>query len=153
MVMTLGDMKDVYVKGEVSETDIGKVQVGLPARITAETYKGKVFHGKVYKISPLGAEKNNVTSFDVRVSVDNPEGLLLAHMSANAEIVLEEHKNVLTIPEGALIYDDKKNPFVEVPDPANKSGRRRVPVKISISTGTRAEVTSGLKEGDKVILQ
>ncbi len=152
-VMTLGDMKDVYVKGEVSETDIGRVRVGLPARITVETYKGKVFHGNVYKISPLGAEKNNVTSFDVRVSVDNPEGLLLAHMSANAEIILEEHKDVLTIPEGALVYDDKKNPSVEVPDPNSKTGRRRVPVKIDIATGTRAEVVSGLKEGEKVILQ
>ncbi len=152
-VMTLGDMKDVYVKGEVSETDIGRVRVGLPARITVETYKGKVFHGNVYKISPLGAEKNNVTSFDVRVSVDNPEGLLLAHMSANAEIILEEHKGVLTIPEGALVYDDKNNSFVEVPDPNSRTGRRRVPVKIDIATGTRAEVVSGLKEGEKVILQ
>ncbi len=152
-VMTLGDMRDVYVRGEVSETDIGRVRVGLPARITVETYKGKVFHGKVYKISPLGAEKNNVTSFDVRVSVDNPEGLLLAHMSANAEIILEEHKGVLTIPEGALVYDDKKNSFVEVPDPNSQTGRRRVPVKIDIATGTRAEVVAGLKEGEKVILQ
>ena len=90
-VMILGDMKDVYVRGQVNEIDIGKVKVGLPARITAETYKDKVFQGKVYKIAPLGVERNNVTSFQVRVSVDNPEGLLLANMSANAEIILEEH--------------------------------------------------------------
>ncbi len=152
-VMTLGDMKDVYVKGEVSETDIGKIRVGLPARITVETYKDKVFNGKVYKIAPLGKEKDNVTSFEVRVSVDNPEGLLLANMSANAEVILEEHKNVLTIPEGAILYDDKKNPSVEVPDPTAETGRKRVAIALDISTGTKAEVVKGLKEGDKVILQ
>jgi HlyD family secretion protein len=152
-ILTLGDMKDVYVKGEVSETDIGKVRLGLPARITVETYKDKVFHGKVYKVAPLGKQKDNVTSFEVRVSVDNPEGLLLANMSANAEIILEEHQNVLTIPEAALIYDDKKEAFVEVPDPGTDTGRKRVPVTLDIATGTKAEVVSGLNEGDKVILQ
>ncbi|MFB3905081.1 MAG: efflux RND transporter periplasmic adaptor subunit [Acidobacteriota bacterium] len=152
-VLTLGDMNDVYVKGEVSETDIGKVRVGLPARITVETYKDKVFHGTVYKIAPLGKEKDNVTSFEVRVSVDNPEGLLLANMSANAEIILEEHKNVLTVPEGAIVYDEKKQALVEVPDPTTETGRRKVAVKLGIATGTKAEVISGLKAGDRVILQ
>jgi HlyD family secretion protein len=152
-VMILGDMKDVYVRGQVNEIDIGKVKVGLPARITAETYKDKVFQGKVYKIAPLGVERNNVTSFQVRVSVDNPEGLLLANMSANAEIILEEHLNVLTIPEGAVVSDMNKNTYVEVPDPASETGRRRVDVDLGISTGIRAEILSGLKEGDQVILQ
>jgi len=152
-VLTLGDMNDVYVKGEVSETDIGKVKVGLPARITVETYKDKVFHGKVYKIAPLGKEKDNVTSFEVRVSVDNPEGLLLANMSANAEVILEEHKNVLTVPEGAVVYDEKKQTLVEIPDATTEKGRKKIPVKLGIATGTKAEVMAGLKEGDRVILQ
>lgn len=152
-VLTLGDMNDVYVKGEVSETDIGKVSLNLPARITAETYKDKVFQGTVYKIAPLGKEKENVTSFEVRVSVDNPEGLLLANMSANAEIILEEHKNVLTVPEGAVVYDEKKQTLVEIPDATTETGRKKIPVKLGIATGTKAEVVSGLKEGDRVILQ
>ena len=152
-VMILGDMTNVYVRGQVNEIDIGKIKVGLPARITAESYKDKVFQGKVYKISPLGAEKNNVTSFEVRVSVDNPEGLLLANMSSNAEIILEEHQKVLTIPEGAVAFDMDKKTYVEVPDPASKTGRRRVDVGLGITTGIRAEILSGLKEGDQVILQ
>lgn len=152
-ILTLGDMNDVYVKGKVSETDIGLVSVGLPARITVETYKDKVFKGSVYKIAPLGAEEENVTSFEVRVSVENPEGLLLANMSANAEIILEEHTDVLTIPEGAVIYDEDKTTFVEIPDDSQEAGRRRVEVALDISTGTKVEVVSGLSEEDKVILQ
>jgi len=152
-VLTLGDMEAVYVKGKVAENDIGKVSVGLPARITVEAYKDKVFHGKVYKIAPLGTEEDNVTSFEVRVSVENPEGLLLANMSANAEIILEEHTGVLTIPEAALIYDKDRSTFVELPDSIDPSGRRKVAVKLDITTGTRAEVVDGLSEGDQVILQ
>jgi HlyD family secretion protein len=152
-VMVLGDMNDVYVRGKVNEIDIGKIHTGLPARITVETYKDKVFHGEVYKIAPLGVEWNNVTSFEVRVSVENPEGLLLANMSANSEIILEEHKNVLTIPEGAVILDLDKKTYVEVPDPASVTGRRRMAVDTGISTGIKAEVLSGLEEGTQVILQ
>jgi HlyD family secretion protein len=152
-VMELGDMNAVYVRGQVNESDIGMVSVGLPTRITVETYKDKKFHGEVYKIVPLGVKSNNVTNFEVRVSVKNPEGLLLANMSANAEIILEEHRDVLTIPEGALIFEDDQNRYVEVPDLTSETGRRRIAVEIGISTGTRAEVLSGLEEGTQVILQ
>jgi HlyD family secretion protein len=152
-VLTLGNMGEVYIKGSVAESDIGRIRVGLPARITVQAYRDKVFGGQVYMIAPLGREQDNVTSFEVRISVENPEGLLLAAMSANAEIVLEEHRNVLTIPEGALIYDQERNAHVEVPDPASENGRRRVAVKTDISTGTRAEIVEGLAEGDQVILQ
>lgn len=152
-VMELGDMNDVYVRGQVNESDIGMVSVGLPARITVETYKDKIFHGAVYKIVPLGVQSNNVTNFEVRISVQNPEGLLLANMSANAEIILEEHRDVLIIPEGAVIFENDQKSYVEVPDSTSEIGRRRTEVEIGISTGTRAEVLSGLDEGARVILQ
>jgi HlyD family secretion protein len=152
-VMVLGDMDDVYVRGQVNESDIGRVRIGLPTRITVETFKDRTFHGEVRKIVPMGVKRNNVTDFEVRVSVVNPEGLLLANMSANAEIILEEHRNVLTIPEGALIFEGDQNSYVEVPDSTGETGRRRIPVKVGISTGTRAEILSGLDEGAKIILQ
>jgi len=103
LVMTLGDTSEVYVKGKVDESDIGKVYMGQPARIKVESYKDKTFTGKVNKISPMGVEKDNVTTFEVRVSINNPAGVLKANMTANAEIILEEHKAVLQIPEGSLI--------------------------------------------------
>ena len=120
LVMTLGDTSQVYVKGKVDESDIGKVYLGQPARIKVESYKDKTFNGKVTKISPMGVEKDNVTTFEVRVSINNPGGELKAEMTANAEIILEEHKNVLQIPEGALIYDKDKKASVEVPEPHNQ---------------------------------
>jgi HlyD family secretion protein len=153
LVMTLGDTSQVYVKGKVDESDIGKVYLGQPARIKVESFKDKTFYGKVTKISPMGVEKDNVTTFEVRVSINNPGGELKAEMTANAEIILEEHKNVLQIPEGAILYDKDKQASVEVPDSKSKDGKRKIAVNIGISNGAKTELLSGLKEGDQVVLQ
>ena len=153
LVMTLGDTSEVYVKGKVDESDIAKVYLGEPARIKVESFKDKTFNGKVTKISPMGVEKDNVTTFEVRVSINNPGGELKAAMTANAEIILEEHKAVLQIPEGAIIYDRDKKASVEVPDPKAKEGKHKVPVQIGISNGAKTEVLNGLKEKDQVVLQ
>ena len=153
LVMTLGDTSEVYVKGKVDESDIGKVYLGQRARIKVESFKDKTFDGKVTKISPMGVEKDNVTTFEVRVSIQNPGGELKAEMTANAEIILDEHKNVLQIPEGAIIYDKDKKASVEVPNPKGKDGKDKVAVNIGISNGAKTEVLSGLKEGQEVVLQ
>jgi HlyD family secretion protein len=153
LVMTIGDIQQVYVQGKVDESDIGKVYLGQTARIKVESFKDKTFVGKVTRIAPLGVEKDNVTTFEVRVSIDNPGGELKAKMTANAEIILEEHKNVLTVPEQAVIYDKDRNASVEVPDSSQKKGRRKVDIKAGISNGTKTEVLAGLKPGDTVILQ
>jgi len=153
LIMNLGDTSEVYVKGKVDESDIGKVYLGQPARIKVESFKDKTFTGKVTKISPMGVEKDNVTTFEVRVSISNPGGELKSEMTANAEIILEEHKNVLQIPEGSIIYENQKKASVEVPDPKGKDGKRKVAVNIGISNGAKTELLSGLKEGDQVVLQ
>jgi len=153
LVMTIGDVHQVYVQGKVDESDIGKVYLGQPARIKVESFKDKTFLGKVTRIAPLGVEKDNVTTFEVRVSIDNPGGELKANMTANAEILLEEHKNVLTVPEQAVLYDKDRNASIEVPDSKQKNGRRKVSIKAGISNGTKTEVLAGLNPGDTVILQ
>ena len=153
LVMTLGDTSSVYVKGKVDESDIGRVYLGQPARIKVESFKDKTFNGVVTKISPMGVEKDNVTTFEVRVSINNPGGELKAEMTANAEIILEEHKNVLQIPEGAIIYDKDKKASVEIPDTSAKDGKKKIAVNIGISNGAKTELLSGLKGGDQVVLQ
>jgi HlyD family secretion protein len=153
LVMTLGDVSEVYVKGKVDEADISKVYLGQPARIVVESLKEKKFEGKVTKISPLGVEKDNVTTFEVRVSIHNPSGELKANMSANAEIILEEKKGVLMIPEAAVIYDKDRKASLEIPDPKAEKGRRKVSAKLGISNGVKTELIEGVKEGDQVVLQ
>jgi HlyD family secretion protein len=151
-VMTLGDIAQVFVRGKVDEADVGMVRLGQPARIRVETFKDKVFDGRVTQISPMGTEKDNVTSFEVRVSIDNPGKELRANMTANAEIVLEEHQNALIIPEAAVTYDAEKHAFVDVEAPGAKTGRQKRPVKLGVGNGTKTQVLEGLKQGDKVVL-
>lgn len=153
LVMTLGDIREVYVKGKVDESDIGRVYIGQPARIKVESYKDRTFNGKVTKISPMGVEKDNVTTFEVRVSIDNSKGELKSQMTANAEILLEEHKGILIVPEGAIIYDKDRKAAVEVPESSAKDGKKRIDVTVGISNGSKTELLSGLKEGQQVVLQ
>ena len=153
LVMTVGDTTQVYVQGKVDESGIGKIYLNQPARIKVESFRDHTFLGRVTRITPLGVEKDNVTTFDTRISIENPGGELKANMTANAEILLEEHKQVLTIPEQAVIYDKDRKASVEVPDPTQKSGKRKLDIVAGLSNGTKTEVLQGLNSGDNVILQ
>jgi HlyD family secretion protein len=152
LVMTVGDIERVFVRGKVDEADVGRVKLGQPARISVETFKDRRFEGKVTQISPIGVERDNVTTFEVEVSIEDPGSELKANMTATAESVLEAHPNVLIVPEAAIVYDAKKNPFVEVPDAKGDDGRRRVAVKLGVGSGTKTEILAGLNAGDRVLL-
>ena len=152
LVMTLGDIDEVFVRGKVDEADIGRVRLGQRARISTETFRDRAFEGRVTQISPIGVEKDNVTTFEVEVSIDNASKELKANMTANAEIVLEELPNSLLLAEGAVVYDAQRRAFVDIVDAAEPTGRRRVPVKVGVGNGTRIQILEGLEEGDKVVL-
>ena len=129
------------------------MRIGQPARIKVETFKDRAFDGKVTRVAPMGTERDNVVSFEVRVSIDNSSGELRANMTANAEIVLEEHKGTLIVPETAVFYDASKRTFADVHAPGTETGRRRVPITVGVSNGTRTQVLKGLTEGQKLVLQ
>lgn len=152
LIMTLGDLGEVYVKGKVDESDLGRIYVKQPARIKVESFKDDRFQGRVTKISPQGVEKDNVTTFEVRVSISNESGKLRSGMTANAEIVLEEKKAVLAIPESAILYKKDKSTEVEIADNTVETGKRKVPVTTGISNGAKTEIVKGLSEGQQVIL-
>jgi len=74
-------------------------------------------------------------------------------MSANAEILLEEKKNVLMAPEAAMIYDKDRNAQIEIADAKGPNGKKKVAVKLGISNGVKTEILSGLNEKQQVVLQ
>ena len=152
LVMTLGDIDHVFVRGKVDEAEIGRVRLGQMARIRTESFPDRVFQGKVTEISPMGVEKDSVTTFGVEVSIDNPGKVLKASMTANAEIVLEEFPNSLIVPEAAVTYDSQRAAFVEIVDGSAPGGRRRVPVKVGVGNGSRIQVLHGVKAGDRLVL-
>jgi len=153
LILTLGDMREVYFEGRVDETDIGNVFVGQPARVRVDAYRDQSFPGQIERIAPLGEEKDNVIGFEARVSLEDAEHKLRANLTANAEIIIEERKNVLVIPESTIIYGENRAAFVELYDPTAPEQKRRVSIELGAGDGTRTEVQSGLAEGDKVVKQ
>ena len=150
-IMTIADASKMHVTGKVPESDVGKISVGMPARIGVESFRDEKFSGQVSRISPLGREQDNVTSFEVDVVIDNDTRKLMTGMTANAEIVLEEHPKTLVVPEAAIVYGESGDTSVEVPDPGSETGKKKVPIKVGISNGVKTEVLEGLKEGDQVV--
>jgi HlyD family secretion protein len=150
-IMTIADVGRMHVTGKVPESDVEKIAVGMTARIGVESFRDETFTGRVSRISPLGREQDNVTSFEVEVVIENDTRKLRTGMTANAEIILEEHPRTLVVPEAAIIYGESGETSVEVPDPQAESGRRKVPIKAGISNGVKTEVLEGLKEGDRVV--
>ncbi len=151
LILTLGDMREVYFEGRVDETDIGKVFVGQTARVKVDAFRDQPFPGKVVRIAPLGEEKDNVIGFEARVAINDPEQILRAKMSANAEIIIEEKSGILLIPENAIIYDKDRDTFAEIFDPVAEGQKRRVPIQIGISDGTTTELVSGIDQGSQVV--
>lgn len=151
LLLTLGDMTEVFVEGRVDEADIGKVFVGQACRVKVDSYRDRTFPGRVTRISPMGEKVDNVIGFNVRVAITDTEKILRAEMSANAEIIIQEKKGVLTIPENAIIYDKDRRTFAQLYDPASPDGKKRIPIKTGISNGTTTEVVGGLKQGDQVV--
>jgi len=153
LIMTLGDMEEVYFEGRVDETDIGMVTEGMPSRIKVDSFRDRSFPGKVMEISPLGEEEENVIGFETRVSVEEDSEILRAQMSANAEIIIETRKNILLVKESAISYDEDRNSFVQLYDPEEETLMRRAAVETGLSDGTLTEIVSGLEEGSRVVIQ
>jgi HlyD family secretion protein len=139
VIVTLADVSEKHFRGDVDEADIGKVHLGLQARIYVEAYPDEPFKAELTNISPRGREEEDIIN------------LLRVGMSADAELILEEHENVLVIPEGAIIYEDGKT-FVNIQDDSFEEGMRKVEITKGISDGLRTEVLSGLEEGQVVVL-
>ena len=149
--MIIADISEKHFRGDVDEADIGKVHLGLPARIYVEAYPDDPFQAKLIHISPQGHEEEEIVNFEIRATIDDPENRLRFGMSADAELILEEHENVLVIPEGAIIYEEEKT-YVNIQDDAIPEGMRKIEITKGISDGLRTEVLSGLEEGQVVVL-
>ena len=151
VIITIADVSEKHFRGDVDEADIGKVHLSLPARIYVEAYPDEPFKAELIRISPQGREEEDIVNFEIRATIDDPEDRLRVGMSADAELILEEHENVLVIPEGAILYEDGKT-YVNVQDVSVPEGMRKIEITKGISDGLRTEVLSGLEKGQVVVL-
>jgi HlyD family secretion protein len=150
---TVADMSDLIFKGTVDEIDVGKLSVGMTTRIKVGALPTDVVTGKVSRIAPQAQQKDGATLFDVEIELEHSAKVTLrAGYSANADIIIREKKDVLTIPERLVTFEDGgKKATVELPSADPKGQPKKVDIKTGVSDGLNVEVTAGLKQGDKVV--
>ena len=148
---TIADMNDLIFKGTVDEIDVGKLHVGLVARIKVGALPTDVVTGKVARIAPQAQQKDGATLFEIEHD-PGQKIVLRAGYSANADLIIREKKDVVTIPERLVTFEDGgKKAFVELPGKDPKAEPKKVEIQTGISDGLNVEVTSGLKKGDQVV--
>lgn len=150
---TVADMSDLVFRGTVDEIDVGKLKVGLPARIKVGALPNDVVTGKVARIAPQAQQKEGATLFDVEIELDKGAQVTLrAGYSANADLVIREKKDVLVLPERLVLFEDGgKKAFVELPDKDPKKAPKKAEITVGISDGLNVEVVKGLEKGQKVV--
>ena len=149
VILTVADMSKMQIETQVDETDIGKVAVGQTATFTVDAYSGRTFTGVVSNISQKATVQQNVVYYNVMIDVDSPAGLLKPTMTARVSINSGESKNTLIIPLAAVKTSKDQQYVVVLKDGGQTAD---VPVNTGIISDDRVEITSGLNEGDQVVL-
>jgi HlyD family secretion protein len=98
------DLSDMRVSASVSEADIGAVRNGQRSLFGVDSYPGRTFEGRVLEVRKAARTVQNVVTYTVMISAPNPEGLLLPGMTADVRIVVQEHQDVMVIPNAALSF-------------------------------------------------
>jgi HlyD family secretion protein len=102
VLLKMANLDTVQVRSLVDETDIGKIQPGMPVTITVDAYPNRPFEGSVLKVEPLATTQQNVTMFPVLVRIANQQGLLKPGMNADVEVHVGNRQGVLAVPNAAL---------------------------------------------------
>ena len=170
VLMTIADLSVMEVEVQVDETDVVGVQLGQAANVRVDAFPNQIIKGKVTEIGSSALQKTTVATtttqeskdFKVVVTLDNPSKLLKPGLSASADIITGERKNVLAVPIAALVVRDK-TPSAEEAKAGKKteeeglfimenSRAKFVPVQKGIMGELDIEIAGGLKEGQDVIV-
>jgi len=98
------DLRKMQINTNVDEADIGKIEVGQVAEFTVDAYPEITFKGKIVQIRNAPIVVQNVVTYDVVITADNPELKLKPGMTANVSIIVSTRKDVLRIPNAALRF-------------------------------------------------
>ena len=147
-IATVADMDDLIFDGNIDETEVGRLHLGLPVIITVGALQDVHFDAALEYIAPKATESGGTNLFEIKATVKVPSDVTIrSGYSANAEIELQRVENVLTIPESAIQFEDEKT-FVYVLKEDGTYEQR--PVETGLSDGVNIEIKSGLSLGEKV---
>ncbi|MDL2257037.1 efflux RND transporter periplasmic adaptor subunit [Bacteroidales bacterium OttesenSCG-928-I14] len=150
-IASVANMNDLIFRGNVDETEVGKIKEGMPLLITVGAISGQKFDASLEYISPKGLEQSGAVLFEIKAAVNVPDSVFIrAGYSANAEIVLARVNDVLLLPESALRFENEQAYVNILTQESPKQVFEKRDVEIGMSDGINVEIKSGLSEGDKV---
>ena len=149
-IATVADMNDLIFRGNIDETEVGRLHEGMPVKITLGALQDMEFQAELEYISPKGVEENGANQFEIKAAIRVPDSVTVrSGYSANAEIVLQRVQDVLTIPESCVEFSGDTT-FVYVLTQSEPQLFNRQQVSIGMSDGINIEIKDGLAEGQKV---
>lgn len=149
-IATVANMNDMLFVGRLDETEVGKVNIGMPVKITIGAMQGLHLNAVLEHIAPKGVENSGAIMFDMKAALTIPPDLLIrAGYSANAEIIFEKSEQVMLIPESCVEFSNDST-FVHLLTNEDPIQFTKTPITTGISDGINIEVTSGLKQNDKI---
>lgn len=149
-VATMADMRDLLFVGKIDETEVGRLHVGMPMDLIVGAMNDQRFSAQLEYIAPKGTSVNGAMMFEIKGAATIPDSVIIrSGYSANAEIILEEKHDVLTLSEECISMRNGKPAVCLLRDTAS-TAVDTVEVQTGLSDGLKIEIISGLKEGDIV---
>lgn len=149
-IASVANMHDLLFKGKIDETEVGKIHEGMPVTLTIGALQDQKFQAVLEYISPKAVETNGTNQFEVEAALRDSSGTRIrSGYSANAEIILDQARNVLAIPEGCIEFSGDTT-FVYLLRQESPQLFERRQVVTGVSDGIKIEIKSGLNQQDKV---
>ena len=150
-IATVANMNDLIFRGNIDETEVGRIHEGMPLKLTIGALQNLTFDAELEYISPKGVEENGANQFEIKAAVHAPDSVQIrSGYSANAEIVLQRAQKVLAVPEGIIEFSGDSTFVWVMTDsiPEQKFERRQI--KTGMSDGIKLEIKEGLTGKEKV---
>lgn len=151
-IATVANMNDLIFRGNIDETEVGRLTTGMTMKITIGALQDLKFDARLEYISPKATDQNGANQFEIKAAVNLPTSSeqIRSGYSANAEIVLAEARGVLSVPESAIEFSGNDTFVYVVKGSGKEKTYERRKVTTGLSDGINIEIRSGLKKGETV---
>lgn len=151
-IATVANMNDLIFRGNIDETEVGRLTTGMTMKITIGALQDLKFDARLEYISPKATDQNGANQFEIKAAVNLPTSSeqIRSGYSANAEIVLAEARDVLSVPESAIEFSGNDTFVYVVKGNGKEKTYERRKVTTGLSDGINIEIRSGLKKGETV---
>lgn len=151
-IATVANMNDLIFRGNIDETEVGRLSTGMTMKITIGALQDLKFDARLEYIAPKATDQNGANQFEIKAAVNLPSNAtnIRSGYSANAEIVLAEAKNVLAVQESAIEFDGDDTYVYVIKDEGDKQTYERRKVQTGISDGINIEIRSGVKPNERI---